>query len=586
MSQDYEGQLELTWTNKHLRLLADEDGRYQWVEPSDHRVAEVRLLHNAGTVGDVAPDSERARDSLLIRGDALSGLHALAALPEFAEEYLGKVRLAYLDPPFNTQQSFLHYDDNLEHSVWLTMMRDRLLQVKKLLAPNGSIWVHLNDDEMPYCKALMDELFGRDNFVATVVWQKRYSRDNRPAIGPVHDYLLVYSPSGDAWKQSRNRVPRVAAKEYRNPNNDPKGPWRPVPMDAQGHRPNQMYDIVTPAGVTQKPPRGRCWSMVRERLDELLARGDDDPPSRIGRIYFGKDGRGRPNVIRYLSEDEGLVPWTWWPHDEVGHTDEAKKESLALTLEGEAFDTPKPERLLQRILQIGSNPGDIVLDPFLGSGTTAAVAQKMDRRFVGIERSRSNIESYVLPRLRKVVAGEDRGGVTEAVDWQGGGGFRIFDVGPTMFAEDEGLVVLAEWAAGTELARATAAQMSFAYEPDGPLCGRKGRQRLAVIDGLVSPEVVRLLLDVIAPEERLVVAGTSLDPQAEQELRKTRPGSRALKIPGSILVSYADAFRWQPLVATPTTAAADPVAGNGTGLTDEPEPAPLTSDAPSAEVSA
>ncbi len=175
--------------------------------------------------------------------------------------------------------------------------------------------------------------------------------------------MLVYSPSGDAWKQSRNRVPRVAAKEYRNPNNDPKGPWRPVPMDAQGHRPNQMYDIVTPAGVTQKPPRGRCWSMVRERLDELLARGDDDPPSRIGRIYFGKDGRGRPNVIRYLSEDEGLVPWTWWPHDEVGHTDEAKKESLALTLEGEAFDTPKPERLLQRILQIGSNPGDIVLDP-------------------------------------------------------------------------------------------------------------------------------------------------------------------------------------------------------------------------------
>ena len=173
MSPRHEGRLELTWTNKHLRLLADEDGRYQWVEPSDYRVAEVRLLHDAGTVGEVAPDSRRARDSLLIRGDALSGLHALAELPEFAEEYLGKVRLAYLDPPFNTQQSFLQYDDALEHSVWLTMMRDRLLQVKRLLAPNGSVWVHLDDDEMPYCKALMDEVFGRDAFVAAVVWQKR-----------------------------------------------------------------------------------------------------------------------------------------------------------------------------------------------------------------------------------------------------------------------------------------------------------------------------------------------------------------------------------------------------------------------------
>jgi adenine-specific DNA-methyltransferase len=281
-----------------------------------------------------------------------------------------------------------------------------------------------------------------------------------------------------------------------------------------------------------------------------------------------------------------VVPRTWWPASEVGSNQEAKRDHLnKLLTDVPAFDTPKPERLLQRIIHIATNPDDVVLDCFLGSGTTAAVAQKMGRRFVGIERSRENVENYVLPRLRKVVEAEDPGGITEAVNWQGGGGFRVLDVGPSMFADDEGLVVLADWAAGTELARATAAQMGFAYDLDGPLCGRKGRQRLAVIDGLVSPEVVRLLLEVIAPEERLVVAGTSLDPQAEQELRRSRPGSRALKIPGSILVSYADAFRWQPLAPTPAAPDTAP-AGNGTGPTDEPEPAPLTSDAPSAEVTA
>jgi adenine-specific DNA-methyltransferase len=321
----YEGRLELTWTNKHLRLLAHEDGSYEWLEPSDYRVAEVRLLHEVASVGTVG--KKRAADNLLIRGDALHALTSLRRLPEFAGEYLGKVKLAYLDPPFNTQQSFLQYDDALEHSVWLTMMRDRLLQVKELLAPTGSVWVHCDDSEQHRLRCVLDEIFGPGCFVATVVWQKRYSRDNRPAIGGVHDYLLVYSPSGGDWKHHRNRIPRAAAKEYRNPNHDPRGLWRPIPMDAQGYRPNQMYTITTPAGVSKNPPKGRCWSMIRERYDELLADGPEQPPSRIGRIYFGQDGRGMPNVIRYLDEDEGLVPWTWWPHAEVGHTDEAKRRS-------------------------------------------------------------------------------------------------------------------------------------------------------------------------------------------------------------------------------------------------------------------
>jgi adenine-specific DNA-methyltransferase len=187
----YEGRLELTWTNKPLRLLAHEDGRYEWVSPSDYRVAEVRLLDDLTTVGEVS--RTRAGDNLLIRGDALNALRSLARLPEFAREYLGKVKLAYLDPPFNTQQSFLHYDDALEHSVWLTMMRDRLAQVRELLAPDGSVWVHLDDSEVAYCRVMMDELFGRDNFVATVIWEKTDSpRMDAKMFSVRHDTILVY----------------------------------------------------------------------------------------------------------------------------------------------------------------------------------------------------------------------------------------------------------------------------------------------------------------------------------------------------------------------------------------------------------
>lgn len=583
----YTGRLELTWTNKHLRLLAHEDGSYEWVNPADYRVAEVRLLHDVTTVGDVG--KRRAADNLLVRGDALNALTSLARLPEFACEYLGKVKLAYLDPPFNTQQSFLQYDDALEHSVWLTMMRDRLLQIRDLLAPEGSVWLHLDDSEMHRARCVMDEVFGPGAFVATVIWQKRYSRDNRPAIGNVHDYLLVYAPMGGDWKRHRNRITRIEAKQYRNPNNDPRGPWRPIPMTAQGFRSKQMYEIVAPGGAIHRPPKGRCWSTVRERFDELLAQD---------RIYFGQDNNSQPNIIRYLDEDEGLVPWTWWPSEEVGHNDESKKEMLALYPNIEAFDTPKPERLMQRIIQIATDPGDVVLDCFLGSATTAAVAHKMGRRWVGIERELTTIETFALPRLRKVVAGEDLGGITNVetlvgedlpdgvkpsesraaakvlealskagvlddldgldadttkalvrllrtVDktttettWFGGGGFRVLDVAPSMFEADGGLVFLAEWMANGKLAEATAAQLEFEYESDPPFSGRKGRTRLAVIDGVVNEPVVRLLVDALPERERVVICGTGIDTDARSLLRELRPGSTLRKIPAALLDEY------------------------------------------------
>jgi adenine-specific DNA-methyltransferase len=541
MADTYEGRLELTWTNKHMRLLAHEDGSYQWVPSSDYRVAEVRLLHDAGTVGEVQSEASRSKDNLLIRGDALSALTSLTSIPEFREEYVGKVKLAYLDPPFNTQQAFEHYDDALEHSVWLTMMRDRLLALRPLLATDSSIWVHCDDSEQAYLKALMDELFGRDRFVATVIWQKRPTRENRAAIGDVHDYIIVFSPRGQKWSEVRNRLPRDAKslKQYRNPNGDPRGDWRTVPIDAQaGHATAaQFYEIVGPTGKTFVPPTGRAWSLSKERYQQLLDEG---------RIWFGKDGKGRPMSIRYLDEDQGLVPWTWWTHEEVGHTGESKKELLTLFPGVEPFATPKPERFMHRIIHVATNPGDIVIDAFLGSGTTSAVAHKMGRRWLGIEWSRETLDDFALPRLERVVGGGDAGGITETVGWKGGGGFRILDVAPSMFAEDNGTVVLSGWATNDQLAEATAAQLGFEFAVDQPFCGKKGNARLAVVDGLINEAVVELLVPALAPEERLVVCGTALEPSVRDVLRAASPGSTVRKIPQSILHEYRRQSRWQP----------------------------------------
>ncbi|MDP2957935.1 MAG: DNA methyltransferase [Longimicrobiales bacterium] len=245
------GRLELTWTHKHLRRLAHEDGSYEWVEPSDHRVAEVRLLREAATVGAVGRGAQRAQDNLLIRGDALHALQGLARLPEFTGALAAKVRLVYIDPPFNTQQSFLQYDDALEHSVWLTMMRDRLLQAKRLLAQDGSIWVHLDDSEVAYCRVLMDELFGRDNFVATIIWQKTYTRENRTDMSTSHEYVLVFSANRPMWRARRNLLPpsNEQIARYSNPDDDPRGPWKATPVHAKaekGRRAAQFLRLSRP----------------------------------------------------------------------------------------------------------------------------------------------------------------------------------------------------------------------------------------------------------------------------------------------------------------------------------------------------
>jgi adenine-specific DNA-methyltransferase len=528
----YDGRLELTWTNKHLRLLAHEDGRYEWVPPADYRVAEVRLLDDVSTVGEVG--QHRARDNLLIRGDALNALRSLTRLPEFAAEYVGKVKLAYLDPPFNTQQSFLQYDDALEHSVWLTMMRDRLIQVRELLDPTGSVWVHLDDGEMAYCRVLMDEIFGRDTFVGTVVWENFYGRSNAAALSPSHNYLLVYSPVGrEEWRLFRHLLPREgsARDKYKNPDLDPRGPWRNGPIFSPEERhTGLMYTIKTPSGRSIKPPAGSHWRMTEPEFWRLVA---------DGRITFGQTGDGAPAVKLFLTDvQDGLVPRTWWPHTEVGHSQEAKREIQALFPDTTPFATPKPERLIGRIVEIATRSGDIVLDPFLGSGTTGAVAHKMGRRWIGIENEASTIDTYATPRLTKVVRGEDAGGLTESLGWRGGGGFRVLNVASSMFDAGDGMVFLADWMTNGKLAEATAAQLGFAYGVSPPFVGSKGRTRLAVVDGVVNEAVVRILVGALDERERIVVCGTAIDTDARPILRELRPGSTLRKIPAALLNEY------------------------------------------------
>lgn len=381
-------------------------------------LAPYRLLEEAPDLSH----GDRDTGNMLIQGDNLDALKAL--LPYYA----GKVKCIYIDPPYNTRSAFEHYDDNLEHSQWLAMIYPRLELLRKLLSEDGSIWVSIDDNEGHYLKVIMDEVFGRNSFIASNVWQKRYSRENREAIGDVHEYLFVYAKRPDLFKKFRNLVSLTdeQAKVYRNPNNDPRGRWRPVPITAQeGHAtPEQFYEIVTPSGKVHRPPQGRCWGISKTTYERLLSEG---------RIYFGKKGDAQPNVIRYLSEVPGITPWTWWPSDEVGHTDESKKEIHIIFGKVSAFESPKPERLIQRILQISTNEHDLVLDSFLGSGTTAAVAHKMGRRYIGIEMGEHAV-THCAPRLRKVIEGE-QGGISEAVDWKNGGGFRFYRLGDPVFDE-------------------------------------------------------------------------------------------------------------------------------------------------------
>jgi adenine-specific DNA-methyltransferase len=367
-------QPELTWPGK--TALAD----VALIHPVERNTADARLptLFEGSNLGVVAHG-----DNKQVMSELLEGSSATASLG-------GTVKLCYLDPPYNTGSRFSTYSDAMRTDDWLTSIRDRLVQIRALLASDGSVWLHLDDSHQHHARVLLDEVFGREAFVATIIWEKRRSRDNRKAFSSSHDYIHVYAPLGRDWKLVRNGLPNDAA--FVNPDNDKRGPWRSVPLSAQaGHATAaQFYVVVTPTGLHHLPPPGRCWTYSEPRFKQLLDEG---------RIYWPDRGNGRPRLKRFVHEVEDLAPSTLWTSDFAGDTSRAKKELLSLFPNHSVFDTPKPEKLLERIIEIATDPEDLVLDPYLGSGTTAVVATRLERKFIGIEHSERVIREIVIPRL-------------------------------------------------------------------------------------------------------------------------------------------------------------------------------------------
>lgn len=360
-------------------------------------------------------------DNLLIQGDNLLALKALLPF------YRGQVKCIYIDPPYNTQSAFEHYDDKLEHSQWLSLMYPRLVVLRDLLADDGSIWVSIDDREAHYLKVLMDEVFGRGNFMADVCWQRKYSVSNNfKGIASIVDHVFCYSRSDQFTPSLLPRTEESVAR-YSNPDNDSRGPWKAVDYLNQAtpeKRPNLCYPITNPFSGRVITNTKKAWKYE----PDVHAQHVDQK-----KLWWGLTGQNSvPALKLFLSEvRDGMTPHNWWPHEDVGHTDEAKKEGIAVFGSMAVFDTPKPERLLQRIVHIATNPGDLVLDSFLGSGTTAAVAHKLGRRWIGVEMG-EHARTHCLPRLEKVIAGE-QGGISKAVNWQGGGGFRFYSLGEPVF---------------------------------------------------------------------------------------------------------------------------------------------------------
>lgn len=394
------------------------------------REVPYHLLKREAAYGDATA----AADNLLIQGDNLLALKALIPF------YAGQVKCIFIDPPYNTKSAFEHYDDNLEHSQWLSMMYPRLVLLRDLLAEDGSIWVTIDDNEAHYLKVLMDEVFIRRNYLNSVVWVKTSSvHNNAEFFSSMNDMVHVYAKNIDSCEFGR--IPRSErnAGDYSNQDQDPRGAWTSSPLHVSltsGQRgahyaktgtSTGLYPLINPHGEEIWPPKGRCWGYSAETIENL---------QQDGRIWWGAAGRNQPRLKRFLSEvKDGVVPTTVWGHDEVGHNQEAKKETASLLDDDgtELFSTPKPERLLQRVMQIATVPGDLILDSFLGSGTTAAVAHKMGRRYIGIEMG-EHARTHCIPRLKKVIAGE-QGGISQAVGWQGGGGFSFHTLGDPTFDE-------------------------------------------------------------------------------------------------------------------------------------------------------
>lgn len=496
-------KLELTWIGKDKTIK---------VEP--------RIL-----IHDPSKDyGDKNTDNMLIYGDNLLALKALE------QEYAGKVKCIYIDPPYNTGSAFEHYDDNLEHSTWLSLMKPRLEILRNLLADDGSLWVSLDDNEQAYCKVLLDEVFGRKNFVCNAIWQKKYSPANDAKwFSDNHDFIIIYAKNKEIWRP--NLLPRTEEqnKYYKYDDNDGRGRWRSDNVLVKSFSQSGVFPIVNPnTGKEYWPPKGSCYRFNAATAAQLL---------KENKFYFGKDGKGAPQLKRYLSEvKQGMTPLTIWTYEEVGHNQDAKKEVKQFNAE-DVFATPKPERLIERVLTLGSNKGDLVLDSFLGSGTTAAVAHKMGRKYIGIELG-EHCHTHCIPRLQKVIDGTDQGGISKAVSWQGGGGFKYYYLAPSLLNKDKyGQYVISKEYNADMLAAAMAKHEGFLYAPDQDQFWKQGKSSendyIYTTTNHVGADVLAAIASEMKDGESLLICCKSFDAGVANGYSNIT----VKKIPGAILGS-------------------------------------------------
>jgi adenine-specific DNA-methyltransferase len=412
---DKKQKLELTWIgkNEHPRL----EPRILLEDPSvsyhaSHRVTEQDIF-----------------DNRLIFGDNLLALKALE------QEFTGQIKCIFIDPPYNTGSAFEHYDDGVEHSIWLSLMRDRIEILHRLLSEDGSFWITLDDNEAHYMKVLCDELFGRNNFIANVIWEKSDSpRMDAHFFSSRHDHLLVFSKNVERFAMKRleddelpahyNKVDEQGRQYYLKPLRAMGGQG-----DSRKARPNLYFALVAPDG-TEVYPKRQDGSDGAWRWSQKKTKEED---SRIDWVE-GRNG-WTPYFRIYGDTNTGRPPETIWKHEDVGSNRTSKSEVKAIFSDTKSFDTPKPEKLLERVIHLSTNIGDIVLDSFAGSGTTGAVAHKMHRRWIMIELG-EHCQTLIVPRMRKIINGEDMGGITESIEWIGGGGFRFFHLAPSLLEKD------------------------------------------------------------------------------------------------------------------------------------------------------
>ena len=501
-------KLELTWIGKENRPR---------LEPRILLEDPARSYHAAHRVGD-----KDIFDNRLIFGDNLLALKALEA------EFAGRVKCVFIDPPYNTGSAFTHYDDGVEHSIWLSLMRDRLEIIRRLLSEDGSLWVTIDDNECHYLKVLCDEVFGRRSFISSVIWQKKFAgKADSEFFSEFHDYILVIAKNRTAFRL--NGIPRTAEQDsrYKNPDKDSRGVWASDNLLRTEARDYAIYPIKTPSGREYLPPKGSSWRFNRDKMDELIA---------DNRIWFGESGGNMPRLKRFLSDvTQSLPPSTWWTHEIAGHNSEAKKEILTMFSEqDEVFATPKPERLLNRIIHIATNPGDLVLDSFAGSGTTGAVAHKMGRRWIMVELG-EHCHTHIIPRLKKVIDGQDPGGITQAVNWRGGGGFRYYRLAPSLLEKDQwGNWVIHHDYNATMLAEALCKLEGFTYAPSDAVYWQHGhsteRDFLYVTTASLSHEQLQSLSDEVGPDRTLLVLCLAFRARAD-----AWPNLTIRKIPKQVL---------------------------------------------------